>query len=578
MDHRPALLSLVSLALVGSLAVSAAACGSSSGQSGPSTSTASVSRLSEATRVALPPGRNGVIVFTRRFDDGSSGLFTVDLAGRERQLTANSTPASGDVAWTPDGRSITFATEWSGLALADVVARRAGRLPFDSWLDMIAWSPDGSRVAFSETSKDGERSDAELWTANPDGTDLRLLGGTTGNDLEPAWSPDGRWIAFTREDAENSVHQDVYVAAARGGWSARRVAAGATPAWSPDSRQLVIRVPTGPNGLWTSVRLMIVDFESGAARTLTGCNVGSPAWAPADMIAFSDQCGDDDPALYTVAPGGGGRKKIADNARGHPSWSPDAAAIAYATRDGALLVADPDGSGVREVVEPPARYPFSARWSPEGKRLAASFGRTSIITPGSQLIDVPVSDPDWAPDGRRVVGTTGRLGENIAIYDLRSKQMAVIHKGERFGSESLSGPVWSPDGKTIAMSYERDHRGMPEQGVAFYDLARQRVVRWTRLSWGLNPAWSPNGKLLAYDDGGIYGRDAPTVYITRPDGRRNRKLISNASEPAWSPDGKLVAFERGGSIFVVNVDGRHVRRLTSGTALDMAPDWQRLRQ
>ena len=56
-----------------------------------------------------------------------------------------------------------------------------------------SWSPKGDRIAFT-SDRDG---DYEIYTIRPDGTDLRRLTHTPGNDAHNAWSPDGEWIAFT---------------------------------------------------------------------------------------------------------------------------------------------------------------------------------------------------------------------------------------------------------------------------------------------------------------------------------------------------------------------------------------------
>jgi Tol biopolymer transport system component len=56
-----------------------------------------------------------------------------------------------------------------------------------------AWSPKGDRIAFT-SDRDG---DYEIYTIKPDGSRLRRLTRTPGNDAHNAWSPDGEWIAFT---------------------------------------------------------------------------------------------------------------------------------------------------------------------------------------------------------------------------------------------------------------------------------------------------------------------------------------------------------------------------------------------
>ena len=69
------------------------------------------------------------------------------------------------------------------------------------------------------------------------------------------------------------------------------------------------------------------------------------------------------------------------------------------------------------------------------------------------------------------------------------------------------------------------------------------------------------------------------VYVMEPDGTRRRRLtrtsVSDETAPAWSPDGRKIAFARNGSgddgIYVMDADGSDVRRLTSGQ--DLEPSW-----
>jgi hypothetical protein len=69
----------------------------------------------------------------------------------------------------------------------------------------------------------------------------------------------------------------------------------------------------------------------------------------------------------------------------------------------------------------------------------------------------------------------------------------------------------------------------------------------------LNPAWSPLGDFIAYDDGS-------TVWVARSDGTHEHKVSgpgdSFAEGPAWSPDGRL-AFYTYGTIVIVDPNGTH---------------------
>lgn len=63
------------------------------------------------------------------------------------------------------------------------------------------------------------------------------------------------------------------------------------------------------------------------------------------------------------------------------------------------------------------------------------------------------------------------------------------------------------------------------------------------------------------------------VETINPDGTGLTQVLANAANPAWSPDGKRLAFSRGCRIFVAAEDGSGERALTSGKQCDGGPAW-----
>ena len=90
-----------------------------------------------------------------------------------------------------------------------------------------------------------------------------------------------------------------------------------------------------------------------------------------------------------------------------------------------------------------------------------------------------------------------------------------------------------------------------------------------RLGDGSDGSFSPDGKLIAFDHGGVPGDRSPeAVYVMRSDGTGRRTLARNLLRPSWSPDGRTIAASGrgpciGSGIYAVSLlDGR-VRRLTN---------------
>ena len=75
-----------------------------------------------------------------------------------------------------------------------------------------------------------------------------------------------------------------------------------------------------------------------------------------------------------------------------------------------------------------------------------------------------------------------------------------------------------------------------------------------RLTSGYTPAWSPDGKRVAFT------RDDGMIYVIGTDGG-NETPLAKGQSPAWSPDGRQFAFTSEEGISVMNVDGSGVKAL-----------------
>lgn len=184
--------------------------------------------------------------------DGDRELFVRRTDGSTVQLTRNRVADSG-AAWSPDGSRLAFSRQvGDGTALfvmdrdgSDVrrvttpVTTPDGVRSSDV---TPAWSPDGERLAFASDRAGGE---SDVWGVDVDGTHLTRLTRTPAftGDGNPAWSPDGRWIWFD-SDRVGVFNREVHRMRPDGSGVQRmtRTADGVddgAPDVSPDGRQVV---------------------------------------------------------------------------------------------------------------------------------------------------------------------------------------------------------------------------------------------------------------------------------------------------------------------------------------------------
>lgn len=215
-------------------------------------------------------------------------LFVVDVENADvRELNGS---ASGSVAWSPDGSTIAFGrSEVPISAMVLVNADGADERSFhhayldNNHLGPLAWSPDGSAIAFVQT-RFGPTSPDEgdyLIVVDADGGSSRDLAhwgagccqhGAFGGLVE--WSPDGRLIATNRGWGAISVF-------AADGSGERLSLPGHFFDWSPDGSRLVFSgpgpsIPGAPGNRSTAIYL--VDADGTDQRWLADGDY--PAWSP----------------------------------------------------------------------------------------------------------------------------------------------------------------------------------------------------------------------------------------------------------------------------------------------------------
>jgi Tol biopolymer transport system component len=157
--------------------------------------------------------------------------------------------------------------------------------------------------------------------------------------------------------------------------------------------------------------------------------------------------------------------------------------------------------------------------------------------------------PELSPDGSRLMFFSERDLFSIDLYLADATTGKVLRKITDTATdphfESLqfltSAGAWDPSGTRFV--FPGISKGQPILTIVDVNSgSRQREIRLADLDEVLNPAWSPDGKLIAFS-GLIGGLNDLFVYDLGAD--RLRRLTSDAFaelDPAWSPDGRHIAF------------------------------------
>ncbi len=171
-----------------------------------------------------------------------------------------------DPAWSPDGSKIAFTSGGTGGGERIWVINADGSnrtdltgTSFGACHDAM-WSPDGSKIAFAKS---------HIWVMNADGSNPTRLTDNAKDDFFPVWSPDGSKIAFTSR-IEGKGNAYIRVMNADGSNQTRltdNASDDYSPAWSPDGSKIAFHsVPPGTD----SSDIWVMNADGSNQTRLTG--------------------------------------------------------------------------------------------------------------------------------------------------------------------------------------------------------------------------------------------------------------------------------------------------------------------
>ena len=248
-------------------------------------------------QAVVTPGTNAAIYYAAAGvdADGDFEIMTVTPGSAPTAITKNTYyDAAPDVS--PDGSEILFESDRAGdggsdLYVMDTLGRHVQRLTDVGTAFEASWSPDGTKIAYVDSSFYPYR----IMVMDADGSHPHTLVSDTTSLYTPRWSPDGTRIAYSGSLPGSPTQ--VFVVDVDGG-NRVQVTTGSSfeyaPSWSPDGSRLVF-ISTRDGGTGGEIYTIKPDGTSPVRLTYDSFYDNVPAYSPDGTRIVFDSAGRADP-------------------------------------------------------------------------------------------------------------------------------------------------------------------------------------------------------------------------------------------------------------------------------------------
>lgn len=262
-----------------------------------------------------------------------------------------------------------------GIYTIDLASRRVARLSGSpQWSETTPrWSPDGRWVAFASNrahhqgaSPERGTPDVDLYLIRADGTGLRRVTTSPGNDNDPSWVPDGKSLYYWSDADSRGDISRVWLDTGRVERLTRQfVGRAIMPNASPDGRRVAFAAQTLRLGQFWAYQLHMLDVARGTTEALDDSSGACwPAFSRDATRLAHVRLTDGRPSSIVIRTLSTGATDavVADASTWsyYPAWSPDGRHLAFSTspahhdgEDWDLAVVDVGSRGVTRLTSGP---------------------------------------------------------------------------------------------------------------------------------------------------------------------------------------------------------------------------------